>query len=162
MDEKTFDRLSRRIAALATRRGVLRAIPAVVGAGVLSLQPSRKVAAFPNSCERFILSAGKNVTKEIDVDDDLSVFLNDKAIFRDNDGVIGIGLKAIEPIRFRARVGDTLRIVARDGEGPCHSLSPLWLHCRDGGEPRKLTNGVNAECGSNNSVGKFFDKKFRI
>jgi hypothetical protein len=160
MDDTVFDRLARRVSGVSSRRAAVRLLAAAVGSGVAGFGVARDAGAYPSDCERFVLSGGKNAGKEIDVDDDLTVFVNGKAVFRDNDGVIGIGLEAIEPIRFRAEVGDTLRIVAKDGQGPCHSLSPLWLHCRDGGQPRRLTQGVDEVC--DGKVRTFFDKKFRI
>jgi hypothetical protein len=134
---------------------------ALVGA-CLTTVAYRPATAYDKTCERFLLSGSKNPKREIDVDDDLIVFLNGESIFRDRDRVIGINLVAIEPIRFRANVGDKLRIVAKDGEGPCRSLSPLWLHCREGGSPRRLTVGVAESCVDGRPPRKFFDETFKI
>jgi hypothetical protein len=162
MDEATMDGLARRLAGRTHRRSALRGVGGALAGGVLAALRLGPTRAYSDRCERFSLSAGKNPNKEIDVDDDLTVYLNGERIFRDNDGVIGIGLEPIEPIHFRAKVGDKLRVVAKDGQGPCRSLSPLWLHCRDGGSPKKLTNGVDEDCKDGRPPRTFFDETFRI
>jgi len=164
MDNAVFDAAVRRCSTAGSRRAALRLIGGALAGGVVGAvgRNAPGVAAYPNSCRRFILSGGPNRKREIDVDDDLAVYVNDRRIFNDRDGVIGIGLEPIEPIGFRARVGDRIRIVARDGEGPCRSLSSLWLHCRDGGDGRRLTRGVRETCRPNRRPGVFFDETFRI
>jgi hypothetical protein len=161
MDRRRFDTLAR-AAARETRRDTLRLLGRALAGGVLATLGRGQTRAYNDNCRRFTLSAGQNERKEIDVDDDLIVYLNDEKIFKDRDGVIGIGLEPIEPIKFKARVGDKLRIVAKDGQGPCFSLSPLWLHCRDGGSPKKLTKGVEEDCDPERPPKKFFDETFRI
>jgi hypothetical protein len=162
MDETRLDDLARRLAGRANRRGAARGLGGLLAGGVLTALGVGAASAYNDNCERFTLSAGKNPNKEIDVDDDLTVYLNGERIFRDNDGVIGIGLEPIEPITFRAEVGDRLRIVAKDGQGPCRSLSPLWLHCRDGGSPKRLTQGVKEDCKDGRPPRTFFDQTYRI
>lgn len=162
MNEARFDDAIRRWVMAGTRRGALRLLGGVVIGGLVGIGRRGEAAAFPAGCRRFTLSGGKKRGKEIDVDDDLSVYVNGDRIFRDEDGVIGIDLEAIEPIKFRARVGDRLRIVATDGEGPCRSLSALWLHCKDGGEARRLTSGVAETCREGRPARTFFDETYRI
>lgn len=164
MDETIFDAATRRFSTEASRRGALRLFGGALIAGLIGGTGGRvaDVAAYPSSCRRFILSGGKKRKKVIDVDDDLSVYLNGRRIFRDSDGVIGDGLDPLEPIKFRGRSGDKLRIVATDGEGPCRSLSSLWLHCKTGGDPVRLTRGVRETCKNDRPPRVFFDETFRI
>lgn len=162
MEGSIFDMIARRFSAAVSRRGALRAIGGVAVGSLGVAITGDEAAAYSSTCRRFILSGGKRRGKEIDVDDDLTVYVDGEAIFEDEDRKIGNNLVAIEPIKFKARVGDKLRIVATDGQGPCRSLSQLWLHCKEGGEPRRLTRGVAETCVEGRPADTFFDKTFRI
>jgi hypothetical protein len=162
MDGSRFDELARTLVGRSTRRTTMKAAGGIVAGGIMTALGFGKSRAYNDKCERFILSGGNKPTKVIDVDDDLAVYLNGERIFNDHDGIIGINLEPIDPIKFRAQVGDKLRIVAKDGEGPCRSLSALWLHCRDGGEPVRLTRGVEESCDPDRPPRKFFDDTFKI
>ncbi len=57
------------------------------------------------------------------VDDDVTIYLNDEILFEDKN----IATDAFAPLRFQAKTGDTLRIVATDSAGTCHYLTPLKI-----------------------------------
>lgn len=92
-------------------------------------------------CEQWILSGGVSPVDPIHIDDDLTLYLNDHAIFEDADGLTNI----FDPIPFGAKNGDQLTAVARD-QGSCRKIGALWLHCAFGGEPRFLTGGIDDGC----------------
>jgi len=58
------------------------------------------------------------------VDDDVTIYLNDQVLFQD----INIATDAFPPLKFQAKTGDTLRIVATDSAGTCHYLTPLKIN----------------------------------
>ncbi len=64
-----------------------------------------------------------------------------------------------DPIEFRARPGDRLRVVATNAGG-CASITPLYLRCATGGEKRRLDDGFAEVCDAPDGV--FYDKVFKI
>jgi len=159
MDDQRFDNLSRSFATGTTRRHALRLL-AGVGASALALAGRREASAYDDTCRSFILSGGPNPEMDLCVDDALTVRVNGVVIYKDPDRFAS----CIEPIAFNSRVGRRLQIIARDFFAPCRSLSQVWLHCADGGTPRRLTNGVYNTCYPEGQweQAKFFDRTYTI
>ncbi len=163
MDNASFDTLARLTAADTSRRGALRSAFASVlaGFGAAALLETREAAAKKKKkkkrLRRWLLSGGPDPTAEIEVDDDLKVLRNGQIVFEDDDG----GDDSHDPIAFKARKGDRLKIVAFDAQANCHRLSPLYLHPESGGAPRKLSDDIPLTC-PNVAVGTFFHETFRI
>jgi hypothetical protein len=109
-------------------------------------------------CEQWLLAGGPVSTDPIHVDDDLTVYVNDHAIFEDADGLTNI----FAPIPFGAKNGDQLTVAARD-LGSCRKISALWLHCAAGGEPRFLTAGFDDGCDPERGAPEnFYRESWRI
>ena len=156
MDGERFDAIMTRLTAGASRRGALRLLAGALGGGLAVAARPGSSLAYPRTCRRFVLSGGPSPDDDIFVDDDLTVRRNGAPIFVDGDGNTTY---SIAPIRFTARAGDRLRIVARDFGG-CRKLDPLYLHCRTGGTARQLSDGVDT-C-SARPPGVFFNKRYVI
>ena len=153
MDGTTFDKLARRLHRSMTRRSAL----ALTAAGVGSLGLAQTAAAFPQSCRFFAISGSRNVRKNFIYDDDMAITLirrngERETLLRDRDGKIGINNESVAPIKFAARPGDWVRIVARDRTGNCYSMEDLVLHCctnrqcRESRDSKRLTAGVAEKC----------------
>ena len=156
MDSERFDAITRRLAAGASRRGALRLLAGALAGGLSAVARPGTSLAYPGTCRRFVLSGGPLPDDEIFVDDDLTVRLNGDPIFVDGDG----SANYLEPIRFAARAGDQLRIVAADAQPSCRGLGTLYLHCRTGGKARKLSDRVDV-C-NDQPPGVFFNKRYVI
>ena len=138
MDGDRFDAITTRLGAGASRRGVLRLLAGALGGGLAAAARPGPSLAYPGTCRRFVLSGGPLPDDFIFVDDDLTVRLNGDPIFAEGDR----DSSYIAPIRFTARAGDRLRIVARSGAvelGGCQYLGSLFLHCRTGGRASSAT-----------------------
>lgn len=110
------------------------------------------------TCEQWLLAGGPAPSDPIEVDDDLTVYLNDRPIFEDADGTTNI----FSPLPFGASNGDQLTVVARD-QGSCRKISALWLHCTTGGEPRFLTGGFDDGCDPDRAAPEnFYRESWRI
>ena len=156
MDTDRFDDLTRSLAAPASRRRALKLFGGGALGAALGLLGRGEARAYPNTCRRFVLSGGRRPDQGIYVDDDLEVRLNGVPILLDENALSDTH----PPITFRARAGNRLRIIATDAEPFCHHLDNLYLHCRTGGAPRRLSNEISG-C-PDVAVGKFFDKTFTI
>jgi hypothetical protein len=115
----------------------------------------------PVACTSWILSGGPNPGDSIVVDDDLVIdhYVDGGQVytlFRDRDKKANTW----QPIRFKAFVGDTLRIGAYDENPACRSLSPLWLHCATTGEKRQVFAGNNDGCAAGRTAGAYFVDEF--
>jgi hypothetical protein len=115
----------------------------------------------PAACTSWILSGGPNPGDSIVVDDDLVIdhYVDGGQVytlFRDRDKKANTW----QPIRFKAFVGDTLRIGAYDENPACRSLSPLWLHCATTGEKRQVFAGNNDGCAPGRTAGAYFVDEF--
>ena len=131
----------------------------VVGEGTDRKSKCAEVLRDECNCTEWILSGGEDPAAPIGVDDDLRVDLNGDTIFNDNSNAASI----IPPIVFAAEVGDELRVVARDEQQPCRSLSALWLHCSpDSGLSRQLFAGVDDGCAGNAVPFDFVDQTFTV
>ena len=75
------------------------------------------------AASNYVLSGSPDGSGTIFVDEDLDVYLNGNLIY--TDGANSAGDRS--PINFSADVGSVLRIVVRDGDGDCASLSSLYL-----------------------------------
>ena len=157
MDGRSLDGLVRAMAASRSRRRALGLLAGALAAGLSAAARPGGAQAYPGTCRRFVLSGGPSPDDEILVDDDLTVRLNGRTIFEDGDGSASL----IAPIRFSARAGDRLRIIAADAQEFCRELGPLYLHCRTGGKARKLSDGVPYVCNGQPS-GVFFNKRYVI
>ncbi|MGH2617746.1 MAG: hypothetical protein ACRDJC_21165 [Thermomicrobiales bacterium] len=160
MRRSSFDALTRLIVAEISRRGVLTTPLAAFGvASMLGAEnaAAKKKRKKKKRLRQWILSGGPDPTEEIEVDDDLKVLRNGQIVFEDDNG----GDDSHDPIAFKARKGDRLKIVAFDAQANCHRLSPLYLHPESGGSPRKLSDDVPLTC-PNVAVGEFFHETFRI
>lgn len=111
------------------------------------------------ACTQFILAGGPSPSDPIQVDDDLTVYLNDTPIFQDSDGVTNI----MPPFPFQAGEGDQLTVAARDAQACGRKIGALWLHCADGGDPRFLTGGQDDGCDPDRPVPEnFYRESWRI
>jgi len=91
----------------------------------------------------YTLSGGLSSSRYLVVDDDITIYVNGRAVFVDNDKTCTDCFWANyhgKPIVFQASPGDTIRIVATNPGGGYIELSPLYLHAS--GQSMKLTNGV--------------------
>jgi hypothetical protein len=108
-------------------------------------------------CGQYLLANASGAC--IDVDDDLTVYLNGNSIFTEND----IHQDCDGPIPFTAAKGDQLRITAVDSFGVCHGLDAVTLSCADGSASQVLTGGVVRVCdGAPAATAPFFDQTFTI
>ena len=130
------------LAAAAARRGstlvAQEGAPAATPVAEVPLDP----AVDSGACTEFLLSGGSSPGDPIQVDDDLTVYLNDNVIFHDGDGSTNV----MPPLPFQAVAGDQLTVVARDATACGRKIGALWLHCSGGGEARFLTGGVDDGC----------------
>ena len=170
MDDRTFDGLTRTIAANSSRRQAARLLAGGVAGGLLALMGAgRAQADYSRDCRRFALSGGSSPSKNIHVDDLLKVFLNGnrlevkKAVPNTPDNEAGERL----PVKFYARRGDTLEVIAKDVYECCWALDPLYLHCIENGTgsrrlwATKLPINVRCDC-SRSPRGVFFREKMTI
>jgi hypothetical protein len=175
MAQTGIDDLARALAGPRSRRHMLVAI----GTAVLSWRagPVRaakdKNESFSRSCRRFTISAGPDQNDRFrHIDDDLMIELLPKrggrleVIFNDdNDSPNGPDGSHPKVEKFSARVGDRIRIIARNEVAGGCELDEIWLHCvdEDGGRV-KLNDAITPEdcSGDADTVGVFFDQIFRI
>jgi hypothetical protein len=164
MDNAAFAKLAQLAAAGTSRRGVVTSafasVLAGLGTGLFGAGKAGAKKKKKRGCRQWILSGPPDASSpipRIQVDDDLTIFLNGQILFQDEDE----GSSSVGPFLFEARKGDRLRVVAVDTDPDCHELSPLFLRCGCGGPPRKLTDGVPETC-PNDAVGEFFNETFTI
>ena len=97
-------------------------------------------------CASAVLSGGPGGTENVDVDDDLQIFVNGTSVFVDDDEFAS----AHPPISVGpVSNGDQIRVVASDSEifGGNRFLSPLYLHCPSTGAVQTLdANGHPPDC----------------
>ena len=113
------------------------------------------------ACTSWILSGGPDQGASIVVDDDLVIdhYVDGGQVytlFRDRDKKANTW----QPIKFKAFVGDTLRIGAYDENPACRSLSPLWLHCATTGQKRQVFAGNNDGCAAGRTAGAYYVDEF--
>ncbi len=112
----------------------------------------------------YVLSGGPDPNTFIRVDDDLSVFVDGRAVFVDNDGANTDDSKTWKgsPIGFSALPNSKLRITASDNGSPIggYNLGTLYLHTPEG-KPHLLTAGV-APKKSTGSAMVFFDETYDL
>lgn len=131
-----------------------------------------KGTGFPASCEEFLISAGPSTADRFKhIDDDLLIELlpargTPRVLFKDdNDLPNGPGGSHPTVDPFTAKVGDRIRIVARNEVAGGCELDAIWLHCLEGkGGSVKLLDAVTPKkCKKNaNAVGVFVDTTVRI
>ena len=185
MQPTRIDLLARAIARPHSRRQALRAVSAVIfwtiapHAGAQreragrAQRGARGVSGFPRRCRHFIIAAGPNRNDRFEhTDDDLLIEVIPrkggaaKVVFDDdNNSPNGDDGEHLSVDPFTARVGDQIRIVARNEVvGGCE-LDEIWLHCIEGrGGKVKLTDRILPEdCRADaNRVGVFFETTLRI
>ena len=105
-----------------------------------------------------VLSGGPDPTDPLWVDDDLSVFLNTKAILVDDNEHADEDLGTVS---FTAKNRDRLRVVARDVHTGCRSRSPLYLHSTSDHTLHLLAPEINDRTGKP-APAVFYDKTFDI
>jgi hypothetical protein len=115
----------------------------------------------PVACTSWILAGGSDPGAPIVVDDDLVIdhYVDGGQVytlFRDRDKQAN----SLQPIKFKAFVGDTLRIGAYDENPACRSLSPLWLHCATTGQKRQVFAGSNDGCAAGRTAGAYYVDEF--
>lgn len=188
MDPVAFDAIARSFTERTPRRRALSIFGAAVAAGLgapllrrgIPADGQETIAATPviatdtdagtvdppteaglddlRTCEQWLLTGGPSLDTPIEVDDDLTVYLNDHPIFEDADGTTNI----FSQLPFGARNGDQLTVVARD-QGSCRKIGALWLHCVTGGEPRFLTGGLDDGCDPDRAAPEnFYRESWRI
>lgn len=172
MDGRRFDRLTAALAARGTRRSTLRTALAVAGFAVAGREArAASRYTFSSGCDRFILAAGdRRDTKFEHVDDDFGVEIKRKGkknwerVYVDDDGFINEdnGNRHADPIKFDARVGDKIRIVASNAEPGGCGLDEIWLFCERGGDGKRLLKRYYCTDSEKSRTGVFLDETFRI
>ncbi len=164
MDGARFDRFTEEL----TRRGVLRALSAVLAAGG-GMATTLPTAARDRNCNEFILAAGDDPDKEFrHVDDDFKVELRRRrsrrwnTIFEDDDGEINNGGEHIRPITFRADYGDKIRITAINAVSGGCGLDKVVLFCKGRRRGRKLMGRYRCSSEEGNQIGVFLVEEFRL
>ena len=105
--------------------------------------------AFSRQCRNFILTGGPKRTSEFKhIDDDVFISLIPKDATRqtetlldDHDHSANVNGRGdhVKPIKFDAKVGDQIRIVATNWQPPKCELDEVWIFCADGnGKGKKL------------------------
>ena len=105
--------------------------------------------AFSRNCRQFILTGGPKRTSEFKhIDDDVFISLIPKDATRqtetlldDHDHSANVNGRGdhVKPIKFDAKVGDQIRIVATNWQPPKCELDEVWIFCADGnGKGKKL------------------------
>ena len=112
------------------------------------------VTTCDDSLKDYVLSGGVSQTAQIGADDDFEIYINDTLAFSNMDGTSN----GSDPFKFKAKKGDSIRIVGYNTIPPCAILSPFYLH--QGSSFQILTEGYPQNCGV--PIGKFFDKTFII
>jgi hypothetical protein len=167
MKATMFDGLSQQVGTVANRRGFLRLLGGAMAVGVAATaagapveagRKGKKQGGKKKVCKQWIVSGGPNATDLIGVDDDLQMTLNGVTILNDGNQMAG----NLPPVPFKAKVGDSLAVTARDVYASCRSLSPLWLHCATNGKKRQLSAGQLDGCAPGRTPGVFFSQVFRI
>jgi hypothetical protein len=133
-----------------------------------------KKEGFDRDCRRFVLAGGPDRDDKFKhIDDDVLIELISKGrnsevkvlLEDDNDEPNGDDGSHLKVSPFTARVGDKIRIVARNEVvGGCE-LDEIWLHCIEGrGGKVKLADAVTPEeCRADaNRVGVFEERTVRI
>jgi hypothetical protein len=133
-----------------------------------------KDEGFPRDCRRFVIAAGPDRDDKFrHIDDDLHIVLIPKGkkggskvlLEDDNNSPNGNNGDHLKVNPFTAKVGDKIRIEARNEVvGGCE-LDEIWIHCIEGrGGKVKLTDAITPEdCRSDqNRVGVFEDRTVRI
>lgn len=156
-----YDRAKRRAERRASRKSS-------------SSKNKKKSVAFPRNCRHFVIAAGPNRDDKFKhIDDDLRIELIPKGqnggkrvlLDDDNNGPNGRNGDHIKVPPFTARVGDRIRIIARNEVAGGCELDAIWLHCVEGkGGEVKLSDRITPDqCRANaNKVGVFLDKTVRI
>jgi hypothetical protein len=114
----------------------------------------------PVVCTTYVLSGGPNLSDQITIDDDGSI-LNvtaGKFLLIDNNGQAS----SHSPVFNPGKAGDLLRVRATD-YGGCRSFSPLWIHCLETGQSKKVFSGDsgNGSCANPKQV-DYLDITFPI
>lgn len=129
---------------------------------------------FPRDCKRFVIAAGPNRDDKFQhIDDDLLIELIPKGqqgqrkvlLEDDNNSPNGNNGAHLKVNPFTAKVGDKIRIVARNEEAGGCELDEIWIHCIEGrGGKVKLTDAITPDdCRADaNRVGVFEDRTVRI
>lgn len=176
MEREAFDRLARAFGRAGSRRA---ALGLAIGGIAAALRGERvEAAAFDRDCTRFIISAGTDPDDKFrHVDDDLTIELvrkgkrKPKSLVTDTNGTPnGEDGRHIKPVKFRARVGDRIRIAVRNsvgtGEDDACEFDGAWLYCDERGSrgkqvirkfKRTEVDGKRCKSGAD-----FIDETFRI
>ncbi len=102
----------------------------------------------------YVISGGTSALIPIVVDDDLTVEVNGRVIYQDDDKTAS----TLDPIQFAALPGDLVHITAIDVGWGARSLSSLYLN--SDGKSYKITDVIKQDSKSGESV--FFDVTFKI
>ncbi|MDQ3692390.1 MAG: hypothetical protein M3464_02010 [Chloroflexota bacterium] len=168
MDGATFDQITKTLGQRASRRSM------ALGVGLLSVTTVATGRAqveaqgrLPANCRHFSISGSKrNPRENFNYDDDMKITLirqngEREDLLDDEDGVIGIGGRDVKAIRFKAVIGEELKIVARDSKEPCYSIEKMFLHCcknsrcKRSAASREIVR-VREKCGRTEPKGVFF------
>ena len=90
------------------------------------------------------------------IDDDLELKVNGKSVFKDTDGVTTY----FDAIPIRAKVGDTLEVLATDTFGICSTVEPIYVRRTKTGTNLKLTPGYKGPCDDSAHGLVFFDETY--
>ncbi len=135
MDGATFDRLTKKLGQRHSRRSVAAGIGLLgatgAAAGTAQIEADQR---FPESCRNFAISGSRDPREDFNYDDDMRIVLiprrgRREVLLNDRDGEIGQGNEDVDPIVFRAEIGDELKITVRDRQPDCYSMEALFLHC---------------------------------
>lgn len=169
MDGATFDRITKQLGQRVSRRsmalgvGLLSAVTVATGRAQVESQ-----ARLPTNCRHFSISGrGRNPREDFNYDDDMTITLirqngQRETLLDDDDGTIGEGGQDVKAIRFKAEIGDELKIVAIDAKVDCFSIEKMFLHCCKNARckrsvaSRQIVDPIRANCGHSTPQGVFF------
>lgn len=132
---------------------------------------------FDRKCKSFILTGGPKRTSEFKhIDDDVSITLIPKdstrqaeSLLDDHDHSANTNGRGdhVKPIKFDAKVGDQIRIVATNWQPPKCELDEIWVFCADGkGGGKKLLDHTRCTKKQGKATGatdgRFLSKTVRL
>ncbi len=168
MDGATFDRFAKQLGKRVSRRSIALGVGLLSASGAVSGRAQVEAQArLPSNCSHFSISGGRrNPREKFNYDDDMKITLirqngQREVLLDDEDEMIGIGGQDVKSIRFKAEIGEELKIVARDAQPDCFSIEKMFLHCCKNARCKRSVASreivrVREKCGHTQPQGVFF------